>query len=364
MMNVTAAQSTLKDLRAAPSSSSSRVAARWVEANMAAEYDKLIRLQILEGVAGVPVDTWLRQGGLRGLDRAKKVLMDKFPDNKINPEWFDPTATSTYKTLMAQTARAIASFRVRDMDPHDFINSALMGIATDPLDKERLRPGYQLGHQRAKAVILDGTDTPQAVAAGGLSKALFNRVHDYANSKKREVSMPVDDEDNPIEFADKSEGTSALDFLAYLFFDQHGDALVNKVQDLMAKTWEGSSPMTHWLNYVLLTGDFPSMNEIAETSGISAQSFGQNHWRPRWNQFIKALWGDTSLRQEILTRMRREGIDTDPIEDYDDLVLTTERVRNRATKTASPIVHKVATAFLLRAIMEDFPDTLFRSVYP
>ena len=69
-----------------------KVAARWLFANMVLEYDWLIRLQVLEGTAGVPQGTWWNKRE-RGLRMARRFLKgdndtESGEGKDINELWF------------------------------------------------------------------------------------------------------------------------------------------------------------------------------------------------------------------------------------------------------------------------------------
>jgi len=90
-MNVRLANETLKVLKASGDSPVSRVASRWLFATMATDYDVLLRLQIMEGAAGVPVDSWwkkVRSPAMAQvmLGKARTHFNDK--GDHLDPSWF------------------------------------------------------------------------------------------------------------------------------------------------------------------------------------------------------------------------------------------------------------------------------------
>jgi hypothetical protein len=284
-------------------------------------------------------------------------MSDSFPENQIDLEWWDPTSTHTFKVLMNATRKAINSFKVRDVEATDIINAALMGIPLDPskdlgksIDQGRLRPAYELGKKdlHGPQNIVNGQITPQGVAGSGLAKAMFNRVSDYAKARSHETHMPVDDEGGVFDIQDTTEKTPAWEFMASLFFHDK-DPVARQVQKIMDTVWEGS-PMENWLATVRLTGTYPTQSDMAKQLGMSKANMSQNHWRPKWEALIHAIWADKNLVKQIRQRMIQEGVEEDLPEALVEVVHHTSRM-----------AHQVASLFRIRSLMDQFPDFIIRS---
>ena len=119
-INVNVAQITLKSLRVAKDTSPQnkvirRIATRWLVATMALEYDRMIRLQYLEGVAHIPVNTWWKQGK-NGLLKAMK----HFEGEAIQNTWFDPGLTGMFPIINKTLKMLIGRYpSIHGTDPLD-----------------------------------------------------------------------------------------------------------------------------------------------------------------------------------------------------------------------------------------------------
>lgn len=329
-----------------------KVSTRWVQASMETEYDMLIRLQYLEGVAHVKESTWSRLGGVRGILAAKKVFADKFQDtfHQIDPSWWDVRSTHAYRVLAARTQRTLARFKIFDMEPLDIINMALMGIPVqvgDPTLEGRLRPAYQLGLKHGDEIFAG--QTPDNMAATGLSKAMFRRILDYAKSKGSTTRVREEDEEGVAkEYAIKdSPGVSLENFMSSLMFGPTSDPLANKVQETMKSTWANNSIIDNWFGTIQMSGEVPQANEFALQMGISPQSLGQRHLKPGLERAVRAIWNNVPLRKAIEERMIQENVQGDL---PDTLVSITKQ----------PDHIKVASSYMLRSILASYPAWLIR----
>lgn len=340
-----------------------KVATRWVAASMAQEYDLMIRTQVLEGLAGVPVDTWVRKGGRQGIAAANKFFTDRFPGNRILPEWWDPTSVETIRILTAITKQNITKFRI-NADPFEFINSVLTGLsANESKGADRLRPAYQLGVKDRSPImkkmmdsdemealpapdhIIDGKISPVSVAKTGLSKAIFRRISDYHRDQHPELIKQdqVDDEGVTKDHRYIREGMPIEKFIADLMFGPSDDSLAKRVQDTMKASWPNNSIIDKWFGTIQLTGDVPQRTEFADLMGVSKQYFG-TYLTTGLEKAVRAIWNDTRLRRAIEDRMIQEGVDGDL---PDTLFNVSKHV-------------KVATSNKLRSILAAIPAWLLR----
>ena len=283
-----------------------RVATRHIRANMKVEYDRMLRLQVLEGAGHVPAGTWWKHG-VRGLAKAKA----HFEGQGVQPLWFDagysgmfPVIERTLKMIIGKNPS------IHGTDVLDIINAALMGIPMDASDdKDRVLPAYNVGKHLAPK-MLSGEETPESVGKGLLGKFMVRRVLDYVRHKKNETSMGTDDDGVPMDIEDKHDGVPAWQFFAGLLF-KGTDPLSRKLQGLMQETWARSPGMTLWLNKVRETGEFPRGSDIADEIGINKGTFSQKHWTPYWTKFLSAVWSDAALHKALSDRMTLEGVDGD-----------------------------------------------------
>lgn len=317
----------LSDRNTSGSTGVSRVATMWLRSNMVLEYDRMIRLQYLEGVAHKPLGTWWKHG-LQGMQQAMKF----FSDSAVQSVWFDAGNSGMLgiirQRVMAMVARSPA---INGTDPYDIINSVLMGIPVDPT-KEKLRdiPTYTAGKLLSEKT-LRGEETPETVASGNLSKMFQRRVIDLSKSRQHETQLPTDDEGNVRDIQDHDKAdVPAWHVLGALFFTDT-DPFAKKVQGLMESMWESSPAMTAWLETVRLTGDYPDGASIATQVGITKQTYSQKHWIPRWDKFLRALLSNPYSRNEIIQRVQDAGSDDSVTEAIEEFMSRTDRPGKVAT---------------------------------
>lgn len=406
-MNLKIATTVLRQLHHEASSASPQnrmrilIAARWVWANMTAEYDRLIRVQVLEGLAGVPVGNWSRSGGARGLAQAKRVFENQ---HDLDPAWLTPDNTGAYQVLAKATAKILQTTGLLGrLEPNDVINSAMTGLPLDPTEQTlRLRPAYELGKKdQNKGDILSGKINPQQVAASGLQKAMFNRVMDYQKHVRLEQNSLVDEEGESLEVPDNSGSVTDVEFFAHMLF-KGTDPVSRKVQALMRQVWEPSGPMTLWLDVFtgqasqedikriwidrrleqdkgegsfdsfrtreqeleaewaqagihLSPGSAPPAKAIADIFDIFPQDFSQKHWKVYWGRFLTALWKNTALRDAVSNLMEQNGIDAEMI-DPEQIGMIVQRA-DRGGAKPKMASSKLAALYRLRACLEAFPGS-------
>jgi len=374
-----------------------RLAARWIVANEKQLYDQMLRAQVLEGAAGVPLDTWWKQGKL-GLAKASRTLREQ----KVNPAWFSPESSGMFIILEKILKGTIIKYPlIKGLEPLDVFNNAIMGVplkADSP--KERLRPAYEMGkHLRNK--ILDGTELPEALARGALGALFIRRVSDHNKSVRLESEMPTDDEGAVIDFSDTKPSQSSADFLLGNLI--HGtDPGSRKIQEVMREAFSISKPMTLWLDIVTsnidyntlksnwimeiigknpeLPGDtegfdkwkqeleasfdaetnrrgikigrIPDLNDMAFLTHIAKGSFYSNHWKKAWPKFSAMLQANRALSQALAYKMESEGFEG-------DLPDAIEAIEEDMGKT-SAAAHRVASMFTLRQALDQIPVLLCR----
>ena len=374
-----------------------RVAIRWVKAGMERDFDILMRLQVLEGAAGVPEDTWMKKQRA-GLPMAQAYFADK--GSPVNPEWFSATPTGMYQIIMGTIQKLITSLKLRLIDPVDILSNALMGLPMPGGRRDRekeviARTCYAAG-QKLSERILEGKETPVSAAKGVVSRYFSNRVWRDQRKEKKEDLIPVDEEGVTMDLPDPSSvgrpdepGLRELtekdfsEFLAYIVFrgevledvplvnpdgspvmdpathkqkikkvpvrDPKAMALGQRVRDLMRASWEGSDPMILWLDILEQEHRYPKQNEIAQKSGINPAAFNARHWKPRWKKFFMDLRSASSLLHAIQKMAVEEGIDWDPSDlmHLDPEELLPSRSDRPKTSFRQTMVNRIASRYVL-----------------
>jgi hypothetical protein len=165
------------------SASERRVAFRWIRAlSGKAIYDEMVRLQVLEGVAGKPEGGWSRRRNLEG-------AADFFEGTGVHPDWFAKGDQSFIGPILRRLNSILPESR-GDLQggPDDIFQSLAAGIS--PYTFEKLGGGpifYQLGKDSSvKAIILKG-GTPPEVSAGKGFGAFQNAAKTYWRNHLRKV---------------------------------------------------------------------------------------------------------------------------------------------------------------------------------
>lgn len=293
-----------------------RIATRYLLANMAIEYDIFLRLQTLEGAAGVPVDRWWKKGKL-----GFKAAADAFAGTKLDPIWLDPKYSGMYGTLERVSKAHIRSTEI-PFEPFDFINNALMGIPMDASSSgvsgtgQIQRPPYQAGKFLSDK-IKNGEETPQTVAKGVLGQFLKRKILNETRNKME--GLPEDDAGKIKEIPDRHESPyeGIGDFISALLFGRGPQTpLSKKLNNLMRHTWASASKkygevMIKWLDKVQSGKSF-TLQEFCDEVGILPQVFTK-YFRPdAWNAFFKALRSNKALLNEISDAAFQAGVEWDP----------------------------------------------------
>jgi len=302
-MDIQASRIILKRLRAASDQDPAiKMAVRWVQANLATEYDKLLRVQMLEGVAGVPVDTWWKHGQ-RGMEQAQNFFEDL--GINLNPKWF-AKYSGIFSLVDAALSSAIAQTGI-PADPNDIIHNALMGLNFNATKTGLKRPAYEAG-RTLSSKIKDGNGTPKTVG-GVLKRYLENKVMTEARTFKNYFE-PMPEEGLPDIADTPSEEHDAGEFLLTILFWEIRDPLGKKIRNFMRQVWAGTGQersMNIWLDFIEIKGRIPTKKEVAEATGITSQSFIK-HWRKAWFMFLSELWKSPRLLLELQKRYEAEHL--------------------------------------------------------
>jgi len=278
-----------------------RVARRWFQAGMDIVYDEFLRLQMLEGAAGVPVDTWWKKG-----PRAFKEAENQFEADSVDPQWFEKGNTGTYALLKRKTEAEIRSYGL-DLNFGDIVNNALMGIPVKAHKPYRVkRPPYEAGKWR-QVGIRDGKESPLRITAGPLQKWLRRKVS--SEVKKFETQLLETEEGGTRDIADPS-GSMGRGLLLDIFSDLH-DPLGKDIRRFMRKTWKGTKSeefMERWLDMFEDTGHFPKLAEVGRSLGKGISNFSKQFYRPAWRKFMQDLWRNHNLLNKLALKYEAAGI--------------------------------------------------------
>lgn len=305
-----------------------RVAARWLFSALGAEYDVMLRLQVLEGAAGIREGAWWKKGRA-GLAPAKA----HFENAPVDPAWFAPAQSPLFGIVNNITRAAIQRARVT-VEPFDLINNALMGI---PLSAENpgqvLRPAYEAG-KAAENGIKTGKETPESIAKGVLGTYIARKVQNEAKHVRREQQIPEDDEGRARDIPDTGHTRfDAGELLSHLIFWNRTDPLGKKIRAFMRRSWAGTPPqkaMDLWLDAVE-KGQIPKKQDIAEQAGYAQAISFSRAWNSAWIKFFNDLWQNPTLLKELQQRYEREGVEWfQQKPDIEDLVTQRKRTASVA----------------------------------
>ena len=284
-----------------------RVAVRWLAAGLSDDYDIMLRLQVLEGAAGVPVDSWWRKGR-RGL----RAASDALASSGIKPEWLAANNSGLMGVVERTLQGAIRSYGV-PWEPGDIIANALMGLKVDASREGRTtRPAYEAGVRLSKG-ILEGRETPQMAAKGTLGAFLARKVTNEAKRFKGDP-LPEGEEGESLDISEDAPTRSPADFMAGLIFRNYGDPISQQVRALMKKVWSSpeavkgkySEPMLLWLEEAE-KGNMLGSGGVAKLLGKSKSNISQGAWKRGWVAFFDAFWADRGLMDDMEIRLREEG---------------------------------------------------------
>ena len=292
-----------------------RVAARYLTANIALQYDQMLRLQVLEGAAGVPVGSWFGKGRL-----GFKSAQDALASTQIQPEWFDLNESNMY-SILKRSSKALLHSYGATAEPYDLLNNALMGITIDASSMDEgagqtLRPPYEAG-KYLSAKIKQGVETPDSVAKGILGTFIKRKVQ----NESRNVIQPLPEDDKgairDIQENKPSTYGGIGEFLAALMFGRGPQSPLGKeLINLMRKTWKDADrkygdAMLVWLDKTLSGKPF-TLIEFAKEVGALPQVITKYFWPDAWNAFFKALRTKEALLEDISDAASQVGIEWDP----------------------------------------------------
>lgn len=322
-----------------------RVASRWLHSFMDAAYDLFFRLQILEGAAGVPVDTWWGKG-----KQALPKVIDKFQGGALNPIWLEPGNTGMYQGLKAAINQLAKSTGIAST-PDEILNTALMGLSTDATVPNQIkRPAYEVGRYLAVR-IKDGQETPVTVAKGPLQKLLKRRILTEARDQAEDLSIEQETEEGRgthTRDVSRSDTQDAGDLLIKILFRDFTDPLGKEIRQFMRQSWAGSKEqrfMDVWLDVLEKEARIPSLSEVGQklgdtptTKGLGQRNYSMLFWRPAWKRFFGDLWANKALLRKLENRYQQEDVpwllEKPSIED-----LLAPRVR-------ASLISRVATQYL------------------
>ena len=281
-----------------------KVASRWLWASLRGDYDVFLRLQVLEGAAGVNVGHWWKKG-----KAALPVARAAFEHDSVDPSWFTPSESDMFGVLNNTCSRALQQYHV-PLESFDFINNALMGIPMNPMDREILHSPYEVGKASA-AKIKSGVEVPGSIAGGPLGKYLVRKimnearslhVREHANIHQNQGENEDGSSRNEFEnLPDESRGSPFTDVGQFIYdtiFHDHTSSLGTKLRSLMHQVWESGpaykNTMIPWMEDAL-AGRTKLLRSYADAVGIKPQTFTDAHWNIAWRDFFKAIRANPSL---------------------------------------------------------------------
>lgn len=287
-----------------------RVALRWVRANLDTAYDEFLRLQMLEGAAGVRVDTWWKKG-----PRGFKDAQARFEADDVLPSWFEKGNTGTYAMLKRVTESKIRSYGVQ-ASFGDIVQNALMGIRLKAHMPGQSKPvPYAVGVRLSQG-IRDGRETPFTATKGLLQKWLERKVQNEV--RENETNLPETDEGATRPTKDISGADDGGSLLIEITFTNLTDPLGREIRQFMRKSWSSfqfmrkgkrtTEFMDRWLDLFEKTGKFPSLAKVGDSLEMSPSNFSNRFFRPAWHKFVNDLWKNKSLLNKLALRYETEGI--------------------------------------------------------
>jgi hypothetical protein len=310
-----------------------RVATRWLVADLMTEYDAVMRLQILEGAAGVASGTWTGGKNSRtGLKEAISHFSVREDTKEMDPAWLSPRPSG-----MSHIAFDIAAAEIRrwsvgytlPMEPFDVLNGMIMGVGVKGEVWKSGKPLFRLGQNEGfGSKILKGAETPAEVARTGLGVFIKNRVEAFSKSTRLERNqLPVDEEGGvrDIPGRPKNEDLSPDEMLVNVVFRDRNDSLGKKIRRLMRISWADTpqqKAMDLWLDAFESTGRFPRKQDISEAAGYAQPISFSKAWKVAWTKFFKELWKSTNIIKELEQRFEDEGVEwiPKPPADFDEVL--------------------------------------------
>jgi len=266
----------------------SRVAFRWLFATQAKEYDILIRLQMLEGVAGVSVDTWMKKGR-QGLKEAQRY----FEGTHLHPDWLSFGDTGVFSFALGYLRKKLADFKKEgrvenNVDVLDFIIDLLMGVSIniDNMGWENLgRPFYRAGDKLSKQTLTGSS--PLTVLKG---QGLWFPVRKLLNQPKQKAFQP-----------DRNQESGAYTFaqlVADITFKDLSDPMGKRIRSWMRKSWSKYPQMIAWLG-LLEKGKLPESRKDQGALFYKNPPDFIRIYNPAFRAFLKDLWANSDWLRDL-----------------------------------------------------------------
>jgi len=260
-----------------------RVARRWVQASLDTAYDEFLRLQMLEGAAGVPVDTWWKKGS-----RGFKDAQARFEADDVDPSWFEKGNTGTYALLKRIIEPKIRSYGVT-VSFGDIVQNALMGIylKADKPGRGKRVP-YEVGDRLSQG-IRDGRETPVSATKGILQHWMERKISNEVRENETNLLETDEGATRPIE--DTSGADDGGSLLVEITFKNLTDPLGREIRKAMRRSWAGTKSqefMDRWLDALEeKKGKFPSLAGVGRSMGMKPgeTNLSKNFFRPAWRKF-------------------------------------------------------------------------------
>jgi len=321
---------------------SERVALRKVLADVATEYDRLYRVQTLEGAAGVKPKAWSQNSTIRaGLAKAA----DRFAGTDIDPSWLGLENAGMFGVVDRAIKSAISRFKLND-DSMDFHANFLSGLGAKGEPTIDVFPAWKAG-KNLSGGILAGKETPKSVGAGLVAHWAVQKVQNEAVLKRHKVEESFyDDEGDEIEIADTpAEEVAAGDFLEAIMFHDMSDPMGKKLRNLMRSALEKIpklAPMLVWLDLLERKWVPEKRKDLALALGLKSPEQLQDQWNPAWHAFLDILWSPEGMRfqKELAGYFSEHGVpwfrDEGPLQAIREDVVKTVKERWPLHKKAFP----------------------------
>jgi hypothetical protein len=302
-----------------------RVAARWLQAGINQELDIMIRLQTLEGAAGVRHRAWGDKGR-----RGFKLVREHFSPDEVQVlekmGWLDTGDTGTYVRLLKKLTHYVGSLArgigASRLDPREVIDSALFRLPTKLDDKKfktetgdidttkLIEPKFWKAGVNLKNEILSGRRTPQK-AIDLVGKWLkLNLISLYNKIKDKMILQKKQEKDAPPQGVETAPDVK-LDSgrLEQYFIDWMGlpnDPIGKALRKVMLESWvgwKGEEAMQLWLRDLVRGRDLSQGQMAQEYAGVGKGTWTQNYLQRGWALFARRLKGETKLFNSIQLRL-------------------------------------------------------------
>lgn len=293
-----------------------RIAVRWLEARQNVIYDRMIRLQMLEGVAGVPEKSWYPKD-VKGLQLARAHFTETGDIDEIDKDsrkgWLAVGDTGTFGLLKGIIVTFVKGYTRGktieiNLNPLDVIHDGLFGIPLNVKGHTNIVKLYGAGREM-RSKILGGMETPQKAMAGmgskGFTQIAQSEIAHVLRHRTIDRSLPGETgllEGIKAKPLDPDDKWGILAAWILMPNDPVGKAL----RKVMRKSWEGwksgEEGMNLWLNTFLKTKRAPTGIQMAENLGVNKGTWRTNYWLPGWGKFSKGLRSQARLVKAINDR--------------------------------------------------------------